>query len=81
MSIEDLKQPLIGDVIKALRKELKLSQEKFASQLGVSFTSLNRWENHKTMPSALALQIINSHLQKLGDKSSDLLKERYLLHK
>ena len=81
MDISELKQPVIGDLIKSLRKELKLSQEKFASKLGVSFTSLNRWENHKTMPSALALQIIDSHLQKLDDKGADLLNKHFLLHK
>ncbi|BAQ63924.1 DNA-binding transcriptional regulator [Geminocystis sp. NIES-3709] len=75
MDITQLKQPVIGDVIKALRLELKLSQEKFASLLGISFVSLNRWENHKTMPSYLALQIINLHLEKLDDKSSQLIKK------
>lgn len=74
MDITELKQPVIGDVIKALRQELKLSQEKFANELGVSFTSLNRWENHKTMPSTLALQILNLHLEKLGYKGSQLIK-------
>lgn len=79
MDITQLKQPLIGDVIKGLRQELKLSQEKFANQLGVSFTSLNRWENHKTMPSSLALQIINSRLEQLDDNKINLLKQTLIL--
>jgi len=74
MDITELKQPVIGDLIKALRLELNLSQEKFARELGVSFISLNRWENHKTMPSHLARQMINLHLEKLGDKGSKLIK-------
>lgn len=74
MNIEELEQPIIGNVIKALRLELKLSQEKFASELGVSFTSLNRWENHKTMPSTLALKMVNFYLQQLDDKGYKILQ-------
>lgn len=33
------------DMIKVLRKKLILSQEEFAKLLGVSFVSVNRWEN------------------------------------
>lgn len=47
MVIKHLNQPDIGNIIKEIRQELNLSQEKFASKLGVSFSSLNRWENHK----------------------------------
>ncbi len=41
--------------VKEVRKRLKLSQEEFAEQLGVSFATVNRWENGKTLPSKLAL--------------------------
>lgn len=75
MSLEHLQQPIIGDVIKALRLELKLSQEKFASELGVSFSSLNRWENHRTMPSFLAMKILDQHLQQLDDKGDQILQQ------
>lgn len=74
MDIEELKQPVIGDVIKALRLKLNLSQEKFAGELGVSFTSLNRWENHKTMPSTLALKILSQHLQRLDDPGNQIVQ-------
>jgi DNA-binding transcriptional regulator YiaG len=40
--------------IKAIRQYLKLSQEGLAHKLGVSFTSVNRWENGQTKPSKLA---------------------------
>src|SRR5215510_7777330 len=36
--------------IKALREHLHLTQEIFASILGVSFATVNRWENGKTTP-------------------------------
>ena len=31
-------------LVKELRKKLILSQEEFAKLLGISFTSINRWE-------------------------------------
>lgn len=80
MNLEQLEQPVIGNVIKALRLELKLSQEKFAGELGVSFTSLNRWENHKTMPSTLALKILDQHLQQLDDKGSHIIEQTIKNH-
>ena len=43
-----------SDQVKAVRKELNLSQEKLAYALGVSFATVNRWENGKTAPSKLA---------------------------
>ncbi len=36
--------------IKELRTKMVLSQEEFAKVLGVSFTSINRWENGKHEP-------------------------------
>jgi len=41
--------------IRHLRKELDLTQQQFAERLGVSFVTLNRWENGKSEPSALGL--------------------------
>jgi len=35
-------------------KELNISQEQFAHELSVSFTTLNRWENNRSAPSRLA---------------------------
>ena len=40
--------------VKAVRLQLKLSQEELAHALGVSFATVNRWENGKTVPSKLA---------------------------
>jgi len=36
--------------VKELREQLQLTQEVFASILGVSFATVNRWENGKTTP-------------------------------
>lgn len=40
--------------VKAVRLRLKLSQEELAHALGVSFATVNRWENGKNSPSKLA---------------------------
>jgi putative transcriptional regulator len=56
-------QPAIGQVIRELRQQLKLSQEKFAAKLGVSFQTVNRWENNRTQPSPMALQLIEGMLK------------------
>ncbi|MHB8707558.1 MAG: helix-turn-helix domain-containing protein [Desulfuromonadales bacterium] len=40
--------------IKEVRQQLGLSQEELAHALGVSFATVNRWENGKTVPSKLA---------------------------
>ena len=37
-----------------VRKKLKLSQEKLAIKLGVSFSTVNRWEKRHSLPSYLA---------------------------
>jgi DNA-binding transcriptional regulator YiaG len=46
-------QPFSAQV-KAVRTALNLSQEELAHALGVSFATVNRWENGKTNPSKLA---------------------------
>lgn len=40
--------------VKDVRRQLGLSQEELAHALGVSFATVNRWENEKTVPSKLA---------------------------
>ena len=40
--------------VKSVRIQLKLSQEELARELGVSFATINRWENGNYNPSHLA---------------------------
>jgi putative transcriptional regulator len=42
------------ETVKEVRRQLGLSQEELAHALGVSFATVNRWENGKTEPSKLA---------------------------
>ncbi len=45
--------------IKGLRTKLGLTQEQFAAKIGVTFSTVNRWENDKGTPSPLAMQQID----------------------
>lgn len=42
------------ETVKEVRRQLALSQEELAHALGVSFATVNRWENGRTAPSKLA---------------------------
>ena len=44
--------------LKKLRRQKGWSQEDLARNLGVSFATVNRWENGKTKPSRLAQEKI-----------------------
>tara|TARA_R110001583_G_scaffold193470_1_gene362046 strand:- start:9883 stop:10089 length:207 start_codon:yes stop_codon:yes gene_type:complete len=43
-----------ANTVKNLRAQLGLSQEDLSKKLGVSFATINRWENGKNHPSKLA---------------------------
>lgn len=43
-----------ADKIKEIRIRLHLTQEQFAHTVGVSFPTVNKWENGKSRPSQLA---------------------------
>ena len=49
----------IAAELKKLRQTRGWSQEDLARELGVSFATVNRWENGKTKPSRLAYEKIN----------------------
>lgn len=42
-------------MVKNLRSKLGLTQEQFAAKVGVTFSTVNRWENGRGKPSPLAL--------------------------
>ena len=41
-------------LIKTVREQLNLSQEDLAREIGVSYATVNRWENGQVKPSKLA---------------------------
>lgn len=51
----------IDEALKAIRKELDISQETLARDLNVSYATLNRWENNKAKPSRLAMEKLKGY--------------------
>jgi DNA-binding transcriptional regulator YiaG len=56
----------ISKVLKELRRALELTQEQFAAKIGVTFTTINRWENKRGKPSPLAMKRIEALRQELN---------------
>ena len=48
--------------VKKVRIEIGYSQEQLARELGVSFATINRWENGKSEPRQLALNTFEPHI-------------------
>jgi putative transcriptional regulator len=69
------KQPDIPRLIRELRERTGLTQEKFAAKLGVTFPTINRWENSHVKPSPLAMKQIEAFVRNLGDAGKDLVDE------
>jgi putative transcriptional regulator len=66
------KRPGTAGLIRELRNRLGLTQEKMAARLGVTFPTINRWENGRAKPSPLALKQIEDLLGELGENGRDL---------
>ena len=65
--------------IKTIRQKSLLSQEAFAQALGVSFTTVNRWECGKSKPSYKAMKQIDDYCKANGidfDISETLTEEK-----
>ncbi|MSP74388.1 MAG: XRE family transcriptional regulator [Myxococcales bacterium] len=57
--------------IRSLREALKLTQEEFARERGVSFTTVSRWENGHGKPSRLARRQLEELAARLGGRVAD----------
>ena len=44
--------------IRQLREELNMTQENFAHEIGVTFATVNRWENGRTTPNKVAQKVL-----------------------
>jgi putative transcriptional regulator len=62
-----------GESIRAVRQRLGLSQERFAAEIGVSFSTVSRWENAHRKPSPLSLRAVRELLRRRG-VGEDLLQ-------
>lgn len=63
MELDDVPQ-----IIRKIRKTLNLTQEQLAQRLGVSFVTVNEWENGKRKPSPLAKAAIEQLVKDAGIK-------------
>jgi putative transcriptional regulator len=70
-------QPEVGKLIRELRLALGLTQEQLAAALGVTYSTINRWENGRSKPSPLAMEKIEEILQQMGQKGTDLLSQYF----
>lgn len=62
--------------IKKIRSACIMSQEDFAKELGVSFTTVNRWETGKSKPSYKAIKLIDKFCKEnLSDSGFDIKKD------
>jgi len=48
----------VAEMIRKLRANLGLTQEQFAAKVGVTWSTVNRWENGRGRPSPLAMRQI-----------------------
>jgi DNA-binding helix-turn-helix protein len=64
-----------SEEIKKIRLKCYLSQEAFGRALGVSFSSINRWESGKTKPNMSAMKKIKEFCEKQEIDFNTLEKE------
>lgn len=64
-------------MVREIRERTGLTQEKFAASLGVTFPTINRWENGRTRPSPLALIQLREMLQRMGERGTDLALKHF----
>ncbi|MBD2094304.1 helix-turn-helix domain-containing protein [Trichocoleus sp. FACHB-591] len=72
-----IEQSHLADLVRETRQCLQLSQARFAAKLGVSFQSVNRWENGRTKPLPIVLKQIEHLLKQMGDAGQDLLAKYF----
>lgn len=70
-----INQPEAGKLIRELRLLIGLTQEQFAARLGVTYPTINRWENGRSKPSPLAFEKIEAELHQMGDQGKELLSK------
>ncbi|NOZ86217.1 MAG: helix-turn-helix transcriptional regulator [Deltaproteobacteria bacterium] len=57
-------------LLKEVRRQLALSQEDLARELGVSYTTINRWENGQSRPSKMGQVLFDSFCEKMTEQGN-----------
>jgi len=71
----DTKDQSFPMLVKKIREQLTLSQEDLARQLGVSYATVNRWENGQSKPSKLAKVQFVAFCKKMTNQGKLFLPE------
>ena len=58
-------QPDYPTLVKEVRRQLSISQEDLARDLGVSYATVNRWENGQAKPSKLARAQLDAFCERM----------------
>lgn len=67
---------MFAKTVLIIRERLQLSQQAFAKELGVSYATINRWENNNQQPSRLALRLFEDYCIKHNIDFPDRLREQ-----
>ena len=58
--------PENSEFVKSVRSQLGLTQQELADKLGVSFATVNRWENGKARPNIKAMKALKQYCEECG---------------
>ena len=61
----------LGEQVKALRKTMQWSQEDLAREIGVSLSTVQRWERQGGKPTRLACRELKRLFREVGIESDD----------
>ncbi len=61
--------------IKEIRQRCYLSQQAFADEIGVSFSTVNRWENAKAIPNYQTMKRLLAYFKQLGVDCKELERQ------
>jgi putative transcriptional regulator len=56
----------IAKLVKHLRERLNLTQEQFAQKVGVTYSTVNHWENRKRMPQPFLVKRLLELKEEIG---------------
>ena len=62
--------------VREIRTAAGLSQEEFAQRLGVSFATINRWENSRAVPNNLAQNTLYDFCREENIPAGDLILKK-----
>jgi putative transcriptional regulator len=63
-------------LIKTVRSQLDLSQEDLAREVGVSYATVNRWENERFSPSRMAMRQVEAYCDRMIEQGRLELPDR-----